>query len=187
MYNIIWEIALMKKKELQEKVGALQKENLSLKRRLERARIQDGLTGLYKKAFFEELLEKEVYRAKRYEGIFSVVMVKLKSLKEEGQMKRAASLLKKSLSRDIDVVARFSRRCFALLLPETSHPRALVVGRRIKKKIKGVLGRGVEVNVGVATYPYAAGSKDELIRRAKRNLSKSQARDKSSCDVLEEV
>lgn len=160
----------MKKRDLQEKIAVLDKETQGLKRRILQPLDYDESTGLYKRLPFERFLEKEVYRAKRYRRVFSLVIVRLKTSSED-QMKRASSLLKlKNRFREIDLYCRFSKRSFGLILPETSHPRALIVGERIKAQIEKSLGEKVRVSIGVATYPYGANTKDGLLREARRSL-----------------
>jgi len=117
-----------------------------LREKLERESIYDELTGAYKEEYFLKRLKEEFLRAKRYRRIFSLLMVELKDLSEIGknlglqeEEKSFASLVREILSslRRVDLVGRASKwgRLY-ILLPETPSQGAMVVARKILRRIE---------------------------------------------------
>jgi diguanylate cyclase (GGDEF)-like protein len=120
----------------------------SYKQRLEEANaellnlaITDPLTGLLNRRKFEEMLETEVARARRY-GPLSLLMIDLNLFKQVNDqfghqagdevLKKAAELLR-SCCRETDACARIGGDEFAVILPHTSAAAAAVVRDRILK------------------------------------------------------
>ena len=118
----------------------------SYKQRLEEANaellnlaITDPLTGLLNRRKFEEMLENEVARARRY-GPLSLLMIDLNLFKQVNDqfghpagdevLKKAAELLR-SCCRETDACARIGGDEFAVILPHTSAAAAAVVRDRI--------------------------------------------------------
>ncbi len=158
-------------KDLRNKTKLLEEENLGLRRKL--TRIEGySILGFYQRRFFEELLTKEVSRAKRHHRPFSLVMVRLKGFKEKQLINRLALLVQKTVLREIDISGRLSSRYLGFILPETTKIRALLVSQKIKEKIEKLGGKDIKVDLGVVSCPYEATSKDELIQRVKEDLSK---------------
>ncbi|MBI4578611.1 MAG: GGDEF domain-containing protein, partial [Planctomycetes bacterium] len=86
-------------------------------------------------------------------------------------------------------VARYGGEEFSIILPETPKKIALVVGERLRRKVEAHRllledGRDISVTIsmGVATYPYDAGSALELVRHADQALY--QAKDRGRNQVV---
>ena len=106
--------------------------SMTLVDRTERLRVlstHDGLTSLYNRAYFDERLEEEVLRARRYKRPLSVVIADLDRFKDvndhyghiagDAVLRRFAELLRDSVRRT-DIVARYGGEEFAIILPETT-------------------------------------------------------------------
>jgi diguanylate cyclase (GGDEF)-like protein/PAS domain S-box-containing protein len=110
-------------------------------RRLAEQASRDPLTGLYNRAYFREVLEREVARAVRYGDTLSVLMIDLDDFKrvndEHGHalgdqvLCEAGRVLSQGL-RDGDVLARYGGDEFCVLLPNTPWNMARVVGERLR-------------------------------------------------------
>lgn len=112
-----------------------------LREHLARQALQDDLTGLYSKSYFVEALKNEAYRVKRYERHFSCMMLDLDDFAlisgAHGQeaadavLKQVAAVVQGSI-RDGDVVGRYGRDEFAVLLVETPATVANHVAERVR-------------------------------------------------------
>ena len=100
----------------------------------------DGLTGLVNHKTFYELLEKELRRCQRYGGQISIIMVDIDNLKSINDTygHRAGDIAIKRVSRKIaacirkiDVAARYGGDEFAIILPNTSIPDAVIAAERM--------------------------------------------------------
>jgi diguanylate cyclase (GGDEF)-like protein len=120
----------------------------SYKQRLEEANaellnlaITDPLTGLLNRRKFEQVLENEVTRARRY-GPLSLLIIDLNLFKQVNdrfghpagdEVLRNVAVLLKSCCRETDACARIGGDEFAVILPHTSAAAAAVVRDRILK------------------------------------------------------
>ena len=144
----------------------------SYKQRLEEANaellnlaITDPLTGLLNRRKFEQVLEKEVTRARRY-GPLSLLIVDLNLFKQVNDryghqagdevLKSVAGLLR-SCCRETDACARIGGDEFAVILPHTSAAAAGVVRDRILKDtartslLIGGQELGLSLSIGTAS------------------------------------
>jgi len=135
---------------------ALAKQNVFLQRmnlferlrrkneKLEKLSIADGLTGVYNRAYLEEILAREEVRFKRYNRPLAIVMVDINDLKYindhfghlKGDMiiKETAKLLQNTC-RASDIVARYGGDEFVILLPETTEKGASSVTASLRKAV----------------------------------------------------
>jgi diguanylate cyclase (GGDEF)-like protein len=115
-----------------------------LREHLARRAFKDDLTGLYSKSYFVEALKNEANRVKRYERHFSCMMLDLDDFAlisgAHGQeaadavLKHVAAVVRGSI-RAGDIVARYGRDEFAVLLVETSATVANQVAERVRFEI----------------------------------------------------
>ncbi|MBI4370210.1 MAG: GGDEF domain-containing protein [Elusimicrobia bacterium] len=155
--------------------------------RLVQETITDGLTGLYNFRYFQEVIAREMERARRYDRPLSVLIVDIDHFKhfndnlghEMGNvaLTMAAKILKESL-RPEDTLSRYGGEEFVVLLPDTSKKAAQAVAHRLRSAIESAqfpggerqpLGR-VTVSIGGATYPGDSQSSQGLIRSADKGL-----------------
>ena len=114
--------------------------NIKLFERTQRQAITDGLTGLVNHRTFYEILEKELWRSRRYGGQISLIMVDVDNLKEindvhghragDKAIKEISKRIKKCI-RQIDTAARYGGDEFAVILINTSIIDASVVAKRM--------------------------------------------------------
>lgn len=171
---------------------------------LERARLHqevkelatiDGLTGLYNHRAFQERLETEIERAKRFGSKVSLLMMDIDFFKKlndtyghslgDEVLKRISCKIVDNI-RNIDFAARYGGEEFAVILPETPLEGALVTAERIRTSIKDYrISHGeslisVTISIGVSTYPDYATSRKDLIGKADSALyqAKRSGRDR---------
>lgn len=105
----------------------------------------DGLTGVYNRRYFNDLLSKEWYRLCREKQPLSMIMVDIDCFKEYNDtyghlqgdevLKAIASTLKSSLQRSSDFVARYGGEEFVILLPNTDLQGSITICENISLKI----------------------------------------------------
>ena len=156
----------------------------------------DGLTGLYNYRYFNERLDEELQRAKRYNRSLSVIMLDVDNFKSindsfghhqgDRVLKSIAGIVRQSM-RDVDMASRYGGEEFTVMLPETGTHHSIVVAERIRRNVEkrtpGLLGgpmqKGAQVSLGIACFPQDADEKDELIRRADEAMYAAKAQGKN--------
>lgn len=114
-------------------------------RRSEAAAKVDFLTRLANRRAFEQRLSEELERVRRYGGTFSLILMDIDEFKKVNDefghpagdrvLKFIAGVLNEKV-RTTDFVSRYGGEEFAVLLPETSVDRALVVAEKIRKALQ---------------------------------------------------
>jgi two-component system cell cycle response regulator len=154
----------------------------------------DGLTEVYNRRTFEELLSAEISRSDRFRRPVSLLMIDLDNMKivndrfghqvGDEVLKDAAWRLKRSV-RNCDVVARYGGDEFVVILVETGKTDAMTTANRLNRLMRARAeeaaahrGNGNErmtISVGVASYPTDARARDELVRKADQALYEAKA------------
>lgn len=115
---------------------------------LERLSVTDKLTGLYNRRYFDDILGKEVSRAKRLKHDLSLLFIDIDKFKHfndtyghpEGDkvLQRLGKLMKEQLRTGIDTICRYGGEEFTILLPETSSREAIIIADRILKDFRDI-------------------------------------------------
>jgi diguanylate cyclase (GGDEF)-like protein len=104
--------------------------------------IEDSLTGLYTRRYFEQKLTESIGEVKRSNGRLSIVLFDIDNLKDVNdalghkmgdQVLRKFSQILKTHSRKKDIVARWGGDEFVAIIPGSSEDEASVFGARIKE------------------------------------------------------
>lgn len=175
--------------------------NIKLFERMQRQATTDGLTGFLNHRSFYELLEKELWRSKRYGSMISLMMVDVDNLKGVNdtfghragdKMIQEISARIKQCTRQIDITARYGGDEFAIILPNTSTAEAVVAGQRMVKVVSGrpAVFQGQEiplsVSIGVAQYDSNC-NPEEVANRADKALYHAKESGKNTVVVFEEL
>ena len=161
-------------------------ENAELHRELEKQAVTDGLTGVANRRSFNEALEREFERARRYNQDLSLIVVDLDFLKKindtyghmtgDEAIKAIGHVLAQS-SRSTDITARYGGEEFCVLLPNTDIEMAEQLGERLRRLIADTLIEGpgsLSASIGVASYPMHSDSSDMLFLRADEALYRAK-------------
>jgi diguanylate cyclase (GGDEF)-like protein len=142
----------------------------------------DGLTGLYNHRYFQERLQEEINRARRYSHPLSLVLADIDDFKRfndtyghpcgDRALLEVARVLAR-VSRNSDIVARYGGEEFAVLLPETTKPQAEICADRIRTSVWSHRFRGpddqerlrLSLSAGVAVF-LPEGNAAHLLQRA---------------------
>ncbi|MGK7346412.1 MAG: diguanylate cyclase [Candidatus Nitrospinota bacterium M3_3B_026] len=173
-------------KEEREQLREANERLVRLNEQLERLSITDGLTKLYNFRHFSRRIQEEFYRARRYEGGLSLLMLDIDDFKKvndtyghptgDDVLRQVAGEIRAS-SRQPDVAARYGGEEFTLMLPEVGLAGAAVRAERLRKSLeaKRFEGKGkpfsITVSIGVATYnPEIMEEPDDLVKAADKAL-----------------
>jgi len=145
----------------------------------------DGLTQLHNKRYFDEALDKEVARAKRYKRTFSLLVFDIDRFKHindtfghlagDAILRQLGAVMLGRLRRN-DVVARVGGEEFALITPEVGLEGATELAEKINRLIKDTRfefeGARLEVtvSVGVAEWQAAYDHPEDLFKAADDKL-----------------
>ncbi len=171
--------------------------------RIQDLTITDDLTGLYNARHLRRLVEMEIRRAERYQGVFSVAFIDLDNFKKVNDkhghltgsrvLRETGNLMGNSLRTDIDAAFRYGGDEYVLLLPNTDREGAAVVARRLQYLLKSRTFRDdrgkpfhVTASFGIATFPEDAHSAEEIIKMADEAMYRVKNRGRDGiCTYLE--
>ena len=163
--------------------AAISIENVDLHETVRVQAATDELTGLHNLRHFHEAFDAEIERSRRFGTDVGLVMLDIDDFKsindtfghQQGDivlMEVARAL--RTLSRDIDVPARYGGEEMAVILPQTDMSGAELLAERMRTAVEALRidrldGDGelhVTASFGVASLPLCAVDKDSLIHEA---------------------
>ncbi len=165
----------------------------------------DSLTGLVNRKTFDQNLFLEWQRAQRHRMPISLIMADVDNFKSynddyghmqgDACLKIITGLLQQGLGRPTDLASRFGAEEFALILPNTDLPGAVIVARRICESVFGlklphvgnVQHNGVvTVSLGVASMiPRAGEHSENLITAADNALYRAKQNGRNCVEIFE--
>ena len=168
------------KAQLQSNNEALSRANLSLKAQA----TTDPLTSLPNHRPMTMALDQELERSQRYSRPCSILFLDLdhfKALNDSCGHLAGDTVLREMVTpivqglRSADVAGRWGGEEFVVLLPETDIEDALIAAERMRQLVSrhsfSIAGGGhLTCSIGVASYPFDANSRDELIEAADRAM-----------------
>jgi diguanylate cyclase (GGDEF)-like protein len=142
----------------------------------------DELTSLYNMSYIRQAIDMEIERSKRFNSVFSLIFMDMDNFKKVNDkyghlvgsrvIVEIAQLLQLNV-RKLDIVSRYGGDEFVIILPQTSREVGFLVAERLRKLIEKNLYLKHEsysirltASLGVASYPYNAKKKEELLRLA---------------------
>jgi diguanylate cyclase (GGDEF)-like protein len=147
--------------------------------------VKDGLTGLYNRRAFTELLAQAVKRQDRQGGSFGLLLFDLDHFKKlndslghaagDAALRLVAETLRRVV-REGDQAARYGGEEFAVILPGTEAPGVLHLADRLRQALQKahVVSEGARIqvtaSVGVALWPADGREPESLVAAADRAL-----------------
>tara|TARA_R110000744_G_scaffold42229_2_gene95531 strand:+ start:8519 stop:9421 length:903 start_codon:yes stop_codon:yes gene_type:complete len=175
------------------------KSHLALKEltdELRRMAYQDGLTQVSNRRYFDEYLLRQQKLSQRIGSFFALLMFDIDFFKSYNDhyghlagddcLRLVAKVLKQSVERPGDFVARFGGEEFAVVLPETDIAGAILVATKLLANVRelGIKHKGspfgvVTGSIGIAASDGSKKTLQELIDTADRRLyvAKTSGRD----------
>ncbi|MEA3436509.1 MAG: diguanylate cyclase, partial [Thermodesulfobacteriota bacterium] len=184
----------------------LKREIKNAQEKLAMMSIRDELTGLYNRRYFNEVVEKEVSRAMRYETDLVLCMIDLDYFKKindtyghlagDMTLSEIAGILKKCV-RQSDLCCRYGGEEFTVIMTNTDTKGAEKVSERFRKMVAHRLFQHnsskfhCTVSVGIAAYkPELKQSSTELLEAADYALYKAKAQGRNrvvTIDALDDA
>jgi diguanylate cyclase (GGDEF)-like protein len=173
--------------------------NIKLFEKIQRQATTDGLTGLVNHKTFYEILEKELWRSRRYGGRISLIMIDIDNLKNinDAYGHRAGDKAIRQISRkikecirQIDTAARYGGDEFAVILLNSSLEDATIVAQRMvdavanshitwqKEQIQ------LSISVGLGQYD-ADSSPEDITSRSDQALYMAKQAGKNTVRIFE--
>ena len=173
--------------------------NIALFEHIQHQARTDGLTGLVNHKTFYEVLERELWRSKRYGEQISLIMVDVDNLKHindkyghragDKAIKEVSRRIQESI-RQIDTAARYGGDEFAIILPNTSLTDAAVVAERMVSVVSGshIEWRKdtipISISVGLGQYD-AEDSPDDIASRSDKALYAAKQAGKNTFKIFQ--
>jgi len=114
-------------------------------RRLSR---MDGLTGIYNRRAFDEVIDREHRRALRDAGPISLALIDIDAFKKfndnyghqrgDDALKQVAAVLSRECARGGDHVARYGGEEFAIVMANTGYDGAMTAAERVRKSVESI-------------------------------------------------
>jgi diguanylate cyclase (GGDEF)-like protein len=187
--------------ELQETVKLLESANT----RLEALSLEDDLTGISNRRYFERALADEWNRARRREHPLALILLDLDNFKDlndrrghpagDDCLRRVGAFLSETVRRSGEVVARYGGEEFAILLPAVDADVAIRVAETLREGIEKLAipygngaGRRVTASCGVAAItPGADVTAENLVASADRALYAAKHSGRNCVRVADET
>ena len=172
----------------ERELGTRTAELVAANRTLSRIAITDGLTQVYNRRRFDEILAKEIKRfTRRKYAALSLMMIDIDHFKKlndtyghlAGDMvlREIATVLKEAV-RETDTVARYGGEEFVIIMPDTTLDGAAYKAEVLRKRIEVRAFPGHEtllnITVSIGVAKYTTGTPDELLADVDHALYKAK-------------
>ena len=201
--NLSYEQLVLELKESKEKSERFAQELQRANSRLEQLAFRDGLTDIYNHRYFQEILDTELARARRYGNALGLLLFDIDSFKRVNDNyghpvgdKVLINIAKEvgEALRPSDILARYGGEEFAVILPEISSSGLRVFAERLRRCVEAVCTKvgtaKIKVTIssgGVCLIPDAQMSKQQLIDIADQGLYQSKKGGRNRVTILDAV
>jgi two-component system, cell cycle response regulator len=196
-----YDLQIIELKQAKEKLERQAKELNRANTRLREIAAKDGLTGILNYRSFQEAMDREIIRSKRYGKEFSLLSCDVDDLRviNTDYGHPAGDLVLVEICRAIGKIIRASdifARCggdeFSIIMPETDADRALIAATHLKNCVENLAIQvdretvKVQISIGVSSYNPAvqAIDKTRLILMADKALLQAKNSGKNQISVF---
>lgn len=158
----------------------------------------DRLTGLNNRGYWEECLQHEYARHRRYQSMAALVMFDIDHFKAVNdtyghqagdKVIQAVAEVMREQVRDTDYPGRYGGEEFVVLLPDIDSAGAMLFAERLRQRIESLVvtyenqSIPFTISLGVADLSYPTNGHQQLIERADQALyaSKEGGRNQTNC------
>jgi diguanylate cyclase (GGDEF)-like protein len=143
--------------------------------------MNDKLTGLFNRPYFDEAFTQQVALANRYKEDFTILFLDIDNFKEindtyghlagDAALQEIANVILRE-KRDSDIAARFGGEEFVLLMTHTDNVSALIFAERLRKQVEllDIIYRDqvikLTVSGGIASFPFNSGDPKQVLQMA---------------------
>lgn len=187
--------------ELVDKIKNMESESCDLKSKLKIANtkaLRDALTGLPNRNAYNERLETELARWKRYHSPLSLIIWdidRFKNINDSYGHKagdKVLLLISKQLSdhsRATDFISRFGGEEFIMLLPNTNSQSALTLANQLRQAIEktgfNANGGAVSITISCGVTEFTLNDTEESVfERADQALYQAKEQGRNQCCIL---
>lgn len=166
---------------------------VELQEELKEQAIRDPLTNLYNRRFFNETLQKEIERARRYDRSLAFLMIDINRFKEindrythligDRVLQEMADLLKDNV-RGADTVVRYGGDEFLIMMPQTEEGEVEATVDRLKQQLtkwnkkSTLLDFSLTLSMGISHWnPHQDRSVEVALKVADRRMYEEKSRD----------
>jgi diguanylate cyclase (GGDEF)-like protein len=158
----------------------------------------DSLTGLLNRNAFDEALNREISRAKRYDSDLSLLFLDLDDFKHVNDsfghmagdevLKRVAQIIMTE-KRSEDIAARYGGEEITILLPETGKADGWLLGERVRKTLAKTIitfdGKTIQMTLsgGLASFPIDANDGAALLKHADKAMYRAKSFGKNNISL----
>ena len=162
--------------------------------------VTDGLTGLYNRRYFQQTLDREFARSKRYKNPLSIALFDIDYFKNVNDtyghqfgdkvIAEISKIIRNSL-RKTDYVARYGGEEIVLILPETPIDQTMIPIERIRIKIQdhpfvfGDTPVQVTASCGLSGVEPDVNTYEDLILRADKALYQSKRNGRNQTTIYQ--
>ncbi len=163
--------------------------------------INDKLTGLFNRPYFDEAFNLQVALAKRYQEDFTILFLDIDNFKEvndtyghlagDAALRETAAVILAE-KRDSDIAARFGGEEFVLLMTHTDNVSAFIFAERLRKQIENLeisyLGQILKLTVsgGIASFPFNSEDPKQLLQMADSAVYLAKGAGKNTISLYKE-
>jgi len=174
-------------------------ENARLFAQSQEMAIRDGVTGFYNHSFFQERTREEIESARSFGKALSLIMINIdlfhiyNEIHGHGKGDEALTEMAKiirSLSRETDLLFRYSGDEFAILAQGTQSIEALTLAEKIRKAVEShpfpglANGKSIlTVSIGISCYPDHVADAETLAFCAELALLESKKSGRNAASV----
>lgn len=181
------------KESLEIRVAGRTAELETANRRLRMASMEDALTKLANRRWFNTTMDREIRRARRTGDPLSLLMIDVDFFKQyndryghikgDACLKKIGAALRDTFRRAEDLPCRYGGEEFAVILPGVAAEDALALAERLRRKVERLLmphdassvAPVVTISAGIATEQKTSYTMDQIIDRADQALYKAKS------------